>query len=388
MDRPDQSRSVRVLRASHRFSGCLVAVAALTAACGRNQSGAPAQQGFPPAAVNLAVARLTDIEDATEYVGSLKSLHSTTVQPQIEGQITQIFVKSGDRVKAGARLMQIDARRQQASLLSQEAERAAKEANVTFARSQHQRAGDLYAAGAISKQELEQADTVLRTAEAELKQLQAQVQERQVQLRYFSILAPTAGIVGDIPVRVGYQVTSQTLLTTIEQNETLELYVSVPLERARDLRMGLPLQILGADGAPQVATTIGFVSPRVDDQTQSVLVKGLVRNRDGALRSAQFVRARIVWKSSKGLLIPVVAVTRVSGQYFVYVAAQKDGGLVARQRAVKVGSVIGDDYALLGGIQPNERIVVSGVQKLVDGAPITPQPQEPASNGRPPKPKA
>src|SRR2546425_6604067 len=134
--------------------------------CTRGQTSAP--QGFPPVAVKLATVRASEIEDASEYVATLKSLHSTTIQPQIDGQITQILVKSGDRVRQGAPLMQIDPRRQQAAVSSQEAERAAREAAVAFARQQAQRTQDLYAAGAISKQEQERAETELRTAEASL----------------------------------------------------------------------------------------------------------------------------------------------------------------------------------------------------------------------------
>jgi RND family efflux transporter MFP subunit len=284
-------------------------------------------------------------------------------------------VKSGDRVHAGAPLIQIDPRRQQAAVSSQEAERAAREANVNFARQQQQRANELFAAGAISQQELEQAETALRTAEANLKALQAQVQQQQVQLRYYTVTAPAAGVIGDVPVRVGHQVTTSTVLTTIDQNETLELYLSVPIERARDLKNGLPIQVLSSDGQQRLATTVvNFISPHVDDQTQSLLVKGAVRNADLALRASQFVRARIVWKTTPGIVIPVTAVLRINGQYFAFVADDANGKLVARQRAIKTGPIIGDAYAVLDGLKPNDRVVVSGVQKLVDGAPIAPSP--------------
>ena len=322
---------------------------------------------------------MTPLEDATEYVATLKSLRSTTIKPQIDGQITQIFVKSGDRVGEGARLMQIDPQRQQAAVSSQEAERAAREENVAYARQQQQRANELFAAGAISKQELEQSQTALRTAEASLKALQAQVQQQQVQLRYYTISAPTSGIVADVPARVGMQVSTSTELTTIEQNDTLEVYVSVPVERSADLKMGLPLRIMSSDGKDTLAvTTIGFISPSVEEATQSILVKGTVRNPDGALRSSQFVRARIVWKTSDGLVVPVTAVSRVNGQYFVFVAEAADGKdknkLIAHQRAIKVGSIVGDDYPVLEGIKPGEKVVISGAQKLVDGAPVAPAP--------------
>ena len=349
----------------------IVAALAAIVGCNRGQTAAP--QGFPPAAVKLETVKSASVEDATEYVATLKSLRSTTIQPQIDGQITQIHVKSGDRVNEGAPLIQIDPRRQQAAVSSREAERAALEANVAFARQQQQRARELIAAGAISKQELEQTETALRTAEANLKALQAQVQQEQVQLRYYTVTAPTSGVVGDIPVRVGNQVTTSTLLTTIDQNETLEVYVSVPIERARDLKNGLAIAILDSNGQRLGTTAISFISPHVDDQTQSILVKGAVRNPDGALRASQFVRARIIWRTSPGLMIPVTAVSRVSGQFFAFVAEDANGKLVAKQRAIKVGPIAGDNYVVLEGLKPNERVVVSGVQKLADGAPIAPQ---------------
>jgi RND family efflux transporter MFP subunit len=348
------------------------------AACNRTQSAGPLQ--MPPTPVTLATAAARPIEDTTEYVATLKSLRSTTIQPQIDGQITQILVKSGDLVRQGAPLMQIDPRRQQAAVSSQEAERAAREAAVAFARQQAQRSRDLFAAGAISKQEQERAETELRTAEADLKALQAQVQQQEVQLRYFTISAPTAGVVGDVPVRVGHVVTSQTVLTTIDQNQTLEVYVSVPIERAPALKNGLPIQILSSDGKETLAkTVVNFISPHVDDQTQSILVKGQVQNPGGRLRAMQYVRARIVWRTNQGLVIPVTAVLRVSGQYFAFVAEDNGGKLVAKQRAIKVGPIAGDSYLVLDGLKPGDRVVTSGTMKLADSAPIQPASAEGSS---------
>jgi len=267
------------------------------------------------------------------------------------------------------------------------------------ARQQQQRATELFAAGAISKQELEQSQTALRTADASLQALQAQVQQQQVQLRYYTISAPTVGIIADVPARVGMQVSTSTLLTTIEQNDTLEVYVAVPVERSGDLKTGLPLKVMNSDGKDTLAvTTVGFVSPSVDEATQSILVKGTVRNPDGKLRSSQFVRARIVWKTTAGLVVPVTAVARVNGQYFVFVAGGADGkeksgadpadptGLVAHQRVIKVGPIVGDDYPVLDGIKPGEKVVISGSQKLVEGAPIAPVPDAAAPGGQAPAP--
>lgn len=370
---------------SLREAAIATAVLAASAAfaCSRNQQAAAGPPQMPPTPVQIQVARVASLEETTEYVATVKSLRSTAIQPQIDGQITQIFVKSGDRVRQGAPLIQIDPRRQQAAVASQEAEVAAREAAVTFARQQAQRSSELLAAGAISRQELEQAETALRTAEANLKALQAQVRQEQVQLRYYTVAAPTDGVVGDVPVRVGNQVTPQTVLTTLDQNQVLEVYVDVPLERARDLKLGLPIRVFASDGSERLASTaINFISPRVDGQTQSVLVKGQVANPDGRLRSSQFVRARIVWRTNEGLVVPVTAVLRINGQFFAFVAepaptapqgqsgAAPGPALVARQRAIKVGTIVGDSYPVLDGIRDGERVITSGAQKLADGAPI------------------
>jgi RND family efflux transporter MFP subunit len=345
--------------------------------CNRGGQAAAGPPQMPPTPVSLATAQTKPLDQTTEYVATLKSLRSTTVQPQIDGQITQILVKSGDRVGLGAPLVQIDPRRQQAAVSSQEAELAAREAAVSFARQQAQRTNELFTAGAISKQEQEQAATALQTAEANLKALQAQVQQQVVQLRYFTVTAPTAGIVGDVPVRVGNQVTTQTVLTTIDQNDTLEVYVSVPMERAPDLKSGLPMQVLSSDGGDTLASTsINFISPHVDDQTQSILVKGQVRNPDGRLRASQYVRARIVWKTTEGMVVPVTSVLRINGQFFAFVAEDAGGKLVAKQRAIKVGPIVGDSYPILEGLKAGERVVTSGAQKLADGVPIQPAAQQ------------
>jgi RND family efflux transporter MFP subunit len=292
------------------------------------------------------------------------------VQPEVEGLVTRIFVKSGDRVRAGAPLVQINADKQRATLLSAEAERAGTDADVQYWRLQVKRLEALVAAGAISRQEFELAQNSLKTAEARLAALDAQVHEARVQLEFHRVTAPQAGVVGDIPIREGDRVTTSTVLTTIDENATLEVFVEVPLERAPDLRLGLPVRLVDAEGQVLATNPITFVAPRVDESTQSILVKSLLTDAPPRLREQQFVKARIVWKTAPGITVPVVAVTRVSGQYFSFVAEPQGQGLVARQRAVEVGEVLGNDYVVRSGLKAGDRVVVSGIQKLGDGAPI------------------
>jgi RND family efflux transporter MFP subunit len=342
-------------------------------ACGGDNPAQGATAGPPPAGVEIRVLEQKPIEQTSEFIATLQSRRSTTVQPEVEGIITRIFVRSGERVRAGDPLVQINAERQAAAVGSTAATRAGTEADVEYWRQQVKRLQSLVGAGAISQQEFEQAQTSLRTAEARLAALDAQLREGRVQLQYYRVVASQAGTVGDIPVRTGDRVTTSTVITTLDQNDALEAYIQVPLDRSPDLRLGLPVQLLDGSGQPVATNPITFIAPRVDDETQTVLVKSALREEPPSVRVRQFVRARIVWRSTPGLTVPVTAVTRISGQHFCFVADQgPQGTLIARQKPIDVGEIMGNEYIVRSGLAAGEKLIVSGIQKLGDGAPVKP----------------
>lgn len=342
------------------------------AACSGGGTPAGAAGPPPPAAVDMVVLEEKPIDRTSEFIAQIRSQRSATIQPEVDGVITRIFVKPGDRVSRGTPLIQINADKQQAAVLSTEANRAGTEADVAYWREQVKRLEALVEAGAISKQEFDQAQNSLRTAEARLAALDAQVREGHVQLQYYRVVAPQDGVVGDIILRVGDRVTSSTVITTIDDNSVLEADIMVPLDRSPDLRVGLPVQMLDSQGNVTATNPISFVSPRVDDRTQTVLVKAWLRDAPAALRTQQFSRARIVWSTTPGLTVPITAVTRVSGRHFCFVAEPAEGGngLVAKQRPIEVGELIGNEYVVVSGLKPGERVITSGLQKIGNGAPV------------------
>ena len=350
----------------------LVVAAFGTACSGNSVSGAQAQADAA-VPVKIQVAQSVPISDTTEYVATLKSRDSAIIMPQVEGQITDIYVHSGDRVSPGTVLMQIDPTKQQATVNSQEHSRAAQEANLDYAQQQYNRISALAAAGVVSKQDLDQAKSALDTAQAQLKSLDAQVQEQQVQLHYYRVTAPSNGIVGDIPVHVGDRVTTTTTLTSVDKPGSLEAYVYIPVERSSQLKMNMPVQIVNGSGEVIADSRISFISPQVDNTTQTVLIKSRIANNEDRLRNLQFIRARVIWGTHQGPVVPVVAMSRVGGQYFAFVAEDQNGKLVAHQKAVRIGEMTGNDYVVLDGIKAGDKIIVSGVQFLVDGAAVTPQ---------------
>ena len=351
----------------------VLVLAAIGVACsGNSVSGATPQpeQAIP---VKIQVAQSVPISDTTEYVATLKSRDSASIMPQVEGQITDIYVHSGDRVSPGTVLMQIDPTKQQATVNSQEHSRAAQEANLDYAQQQYNRISALAAAGVVAKQDLDQAKSALDTAQAQLKSLDAQVQEQQTQLHYYRVTAGSTGIVGDIPVHVGDRVTTTTTLTSVDKPGSLEAYVYIPVERSSQLKINMPVQIIKGSGEVLADSRVSFISPQVDNTTQTVLIKSRIANNEDRLRNLQFIRARVIWGTHQGPVVPVIAVSRVGGQYFAFVAEDDKGKLVAHQKAVRIGEMTGNDYVVLDGIKAGDKVIVSGVQFLVDGAAVAPQ---------------
>jgi len=181
------------------------------------------------------------------------------------------------------------------------------------------------------------------------------------------------------------------VLTTIEANLGLEVYIAVPVQQAPNLKPGLPVRIVSDTNQVLATEKVDFISPSVDDATQTVLVKAAVS--DGSkFRTDQFVRARIVWSTAPGLMIPITSVNRVNGQFFAFLAENSGRGLTAKQHAVTLGPVIGNDYVVIGGLKAGDQLIVSGLQKIGDGAPVQALPsrgngggansQAPAGSGR------
>jgi RND family efflux transporter MFP subunit len=350
----------------------LAALAALAGCSSKAQQNAQAGPGAMP--VKVMEAKAVPVDDTSEYVATLKSRDSAVIMPQVEGQITQIYVHSGDRVSAGAPLIEIDPLKQQATVKSLESARSAQRATLGLAKQQYERAEGLASAGVVSKQELDQAKATLDAAQAQMGSLDAQVREQEVQLHYYKVVAPRAGIVGDIPVRVGDRVTSATQLTTVDQPGSLEAYIYVPIERSRQLKMNLPVQIVDATGKVLASTRVSFISPQVDNTTQTVLVKAQFANGNDALRQSQFIRARVIWGTHQNPEVPILAVSRLAGQYFAFVAEPQNGGsYLAKQRPLTIGQTVGNDLEVQQGIKPGDKVIVSGTQFLLDGMPVIPQ---------------
>ncbi|MBZ4413234.1 efflux RND transporter periplasmic adaptor subunit [Myxococcus sp. XM-1-1-1] len=322
-----------------------------------------------------------EVQDAAEYVGALISRSSISVYPQVAGYVQAIPVRPGTRVQKGEVLLVVDPRREEAGLRATKAQKASALAQREFARRTRERSAQLLKEGLQSRQDYEQAVAQAQQAEASARAIEAQIQSQQVQLGFYEVSAPFAGVVGDIPVKVGDYVTPQSQLTSLDQSKALEVSVQVPVDRARVVRVGrTPVEVLDEKGNVRVSAPVFFVAPTPSATTQLVEVKAAFDNTVG-LRAGELVRARLVYEAREALTVPTVAVTQISSQSFVYVVASADGGTVAKRTPLEVGDVTGNDYEVTGGLDGGTQVVVSGLQLLRDGQPIKPMPAKPEDQG-------
>ena len=348
-----------------------VLLLAALAGCGGKQ----AAKGPPPAKVKLQALTPHDVRQSAEFIASLNSRNAVTLRPQVNAIVASIPVKAGDPVKAGTTIVQLDVSQQAAVTNNVRATVTARQAALQLAESNYQRVANLAPSGVVSQQELDQAAAQRAQARADLSAAQAALRAQSVQSSWYRIVAPFDGIVGDLPVKIGDLVTPQTAITQFTQDRKLEAYVNVPLSLAPKIGPQTVVQILGPDDKPVVEAPVSFISPTVDASTQTVLLKAIFENTAN-LRYSQYVRVRLVYGQQRALVVPIVAVIRQGGQPFVFVATHgtgQSGGLVAEQRPVQLGDVVGNDYVVNGGLKDGEQVVISGIQFVRNGVPLAPE---------------
>ena len=397
----------------------ILMMTAVTGGCSQPESTQQTTQAAIP--VQWQKVEPGRVQDVSEFVGTLEASERVDVKPQIQGQIQQILVQPGDRVEPGTPIMVLQPDQTvpqlEGSVIALENARTAREAavrmrevaqaqlataqsDVELAQTNYDRAQYLLSQGAVGQFQFDQAKNNLDTArnrlttaqeqlrvaevgiaeaDGAIQAAQAQVNTNRVNVDFKQIVSPMTGVVGDISVKVGDYVTTGQTVTTITQNQALDLRISIPSGDSGKLRAGLPVELIDPNTKEKIATgSINFISPDVNSQAQSVLVKARFSNQNGQLRNGQFVQARVIWGQSPGILVPVTAVSRTGGQGFVYVITTENADTesaqsVVEQRPVVLGNIQGDQYEIVGGIESGEEIAVSNILKLRNGSPVQPQ---------------
>ena len=271
----------------------------------------PAMQGLPVQTLTVA---LMPVAQASEYEATIKSRRSTTLVPQVSGLLTEIRVHSGEAVKTGQVLMEIDPRQQHATVESQRATERQKKALYDYDTVEVERQRKLFEAGVTSRDTYDQAQQAFENAKADYESAVEARKTQEQLLDYYTIRAPFDGVVGDIPVHVGDYVSPSsspaTVLTTVDENSHLEAYIYIPTERSAEVRMGLGIDLTDNNGKLLEKTQIDFISPQVDSTLQGILVKAPVHASPEMLRNAQIVKAKVIWSTKQMAVVPVLAVTQ------------------------------------------------------------------------------
>ena len=329
--------------------------------------------------VKTVAVQLQPVAQSSEYVATVKSRRSATILPQVNGLLTKILVHSGQRVKAGQELMEIDPRQQQATVASQGATERQKKALYDFDGVELNRQKKLFEAGVTSRDALDQAQQAYDNAKADYEAARGTRDVQEATLGYYTVRAPFDGVVGDIPVHVGDYVSPQlstsTPLTTVDQTGDLEAYIYIPTDRSGQVRMGLAVELYDTGGKLLEKSKIDFLSPQVDPSLQGILAKAPVHATQDIMRNAQLIKAKVIWETKPMAVIPVLAVTRRGVQSFVYVAKPDGNGkFAATQLPVTLGDTIGNSYSISSGLNPGDQVIVSSTQFLVNGMPVMPLP--------------
>jgi len=399
----------------------------------QNEESAGQQQGPRATPVQIATATTTTVENTSEFTGTLEAEETVSIQPEVEGQVNAILVEEGERVSTGTPLVVLSGEREAADLAGAQAQvgvaqagQASAAAEVDALRAELQRAQAelnlqneqirrtqyLVNQGAIAREELDRrqrdvevaqaqvnavnrriqaAQAGLSEAQANLRQQQANLARIRQDVQDTTVRAPFAGTIGTIPVNQGDYVEVGQSLTTITANQNLELNLRLPQERLADLQLGLPVRLTNGQGDLLGEGEIGFISPRVNTESQLVATTVDVPNPERTLRDGQFVRAEVIWEQRPNqVVIPQTAVIYQGDQRFVYVPEQRsenapapgtnrvlepnqpENQWIARRQPIELGLEQGTQVEVLEGVEVGDRIITSGTQRLADGAPIRP----------------
>ncbi|OWQ85335.1 multidrug transporter subunit MdtA [Roseateles aquatilis] len=357
------------------------ASAASGAAGGPGGAGGPGARGRFAAnrtqPVSVMPARLQDIRHTAAAIGTITASNTAVVRAQVSGVLQQLHFKEGQQVKAGQTLAQIDPRAFMAALGQAEGQLARDKATLDNGRVDLARYKDLLAKDAIASQQLDTQQALVRQLEGTVKADQATVDSARLQVTYTKVLAPIDGRVGLKQVDIGnvVQTGDANGIVSITQTRPIALTFAVPsalLPRVTaGLRGNTPMVVeaWSRDGKTRLATgKLATADNAIDITTDTIKLKALFPNDDDALFPNQSVSVKLQISTEQNrLAVPAAAVQRGSQGFYVYVVNADN---TVNTRVVQTGAVDGDWMAVDGKIEPGERVVIDGVDRLREGAKV------------------
>ena len=327
--------------------------------------------GGPPTLVTVITALRQDVPVIVEVNGSVISLNSVDVRPQVSNIVQKVHVKEGQFVRAGEPLFSLDDRADRANLEKAQAQQLRNQALLNDLERQYQRSQELLAQNFIAKSAADNTLSQVEAQRAALASDNAAIRSAQVALSYDSIRAPISGRIGSIPVFAGSLAQPATVMLTVTQLDPIAVSFPVPEGRLQDLLAAARTRSQVTASVPGSRTplqgVLSFVDNTVDSQAGTVKAKAQFDNAAQQLWPGQYVTARITVRTMKdATLLPQAAVITSPSGKIVYVVMKDE---TVQPRKVEVDYPFGDQ-AVLRGVEAGERVVVEGKQNLKAGSRI------------------
>jgi len=321
-----------------------------------------------------------DIEVPIRYSAKMKGQADVTVMPQVSGQLTRICVQEGDHVTKGQTLFVIDQRNAQLELQAAQANLEAAQAAENSAKLEYESNKNLFEKNIVSRYMLDNSSNSYKQAQASVAQARAAVNRAKVNLGFCTITASVTGIIGDIPVRVGDQVSPMTQLTLLSGNTVMNAEFSLPESIIESIVEGdftpsdkkeyiknLPdVTFVMKNGTEyphkgRVTSMTGVVNAA----TGSLTCKATFPNPDGQLYSG--IQGTVVqsWVEKDVMVIPQTAVVRLQDQTLVYKVKADSTATAATVKIMDTGN--GKDFIVTDGLNVGDKIVTIGANNVQEG---------------------
>jgi len=334
----------------------------------------------PPPGVTVTPVVQKDVPVYQEWVGTMTGNIDADIRPKVEGFLLQRLYTEGSFVKKGQPLFQLDRRQAQAALEQAQGHLERAQAGLAQAQIDVNRYTPLVADKAVSQAELDKAQSMERAGKAEVEGAKAGLDNAKLNLGWTTVISPISGIAGIAKVAVGDLITPNTVMTVVSAVDPI--YVDVNIAEQDYLRFarqkakqtaGKSLELILGDGTvyPYRGHVL-LVGRDVDTRTGTIAVRNTFPNPGNVLRPGQYARIRAVTEDLKdALLIPQRSIAELQGIYQVGVVDAQNKVAI---RQVKPGPQYGDMWVITSGLQPGDKVVVDGLQRLRDGMTVSPQP--------------